>query len=208
MHIFRLRHFFHNRLGILLLSLLLPGLFLTGCATLSGGPRQVDIPIARLQENLARRFPLDKRVLEMFFIHLNQPQLTSRPEQERLLITLSTAVSTPLTKQPWQGRLVLSSKLFIDNARSAVVMREVRVEQLTTDGMDEARQQILAKVVDFVADHVLQDSVLYSFKPDELRYLGTQYVPIAIRPTHDALRLTFEPASAGATASPAPQTSH
>lgn len=181
----------YRRLSIFFLSLLL-----TSCATLNTGPRQVDIPIPRLQESLAKRFPLDKRVLEMFRIQLTQPQLSTLPEQERLLITLSTAVSTPLTTQPWQGRLALSSKLFIDATRSAVVMREVHVEQLAADGMDEARQRILAKVVDFVADHVLQDSVLYNFKPDELRYLGTQYVPIAIRPTNEALRLTFEPASA------------
>ena len=184
------------RLGIIFL-----GIFLTSCATLTGGSRQVDIPLPRLQEKLAQRFPLDKRVLEMFRIQLTQPQLSTLPEQERLLFTLTTAVSTPLTPQPWQGHLTLSSKLFIDSARSAVVMREVRVERLTADGMDEARQRILAKVVDFVADHVLQDSVLYNFKPDELRYLGTQYVPIAIHPAAEALRLTFDPASAMASSS-------
>ncbi len=191
MRTFTSLHPCYRRFSIFFLTL-----FLTSCATLNTGPRQVDIPITRLQESLAKRFPLDKRVLEMFRIQLTQPQLSTLPEQERLLITLNTAVSTPLTTQPWQGRLALSSKLFIDAPRNAVVMREVRVEKLTADGMDDARQRILAKVVDFVADHVLQDSVLYNFKPDELRYLGTQYVPTAIRPTSDALRLTFEPASA------------
>ena len=158
---------------------------LAGCATLSGGSRQV---------SLGSRFPLDKRVLEMFHIQLTRPQLSTLPEQERLLITLGMAVSTPLTVQPWNGRLALSGKLFIDAAQNAIVMRDVRVEKLSADGMDEARQRLLGKVMDLVTDQVLQDSPLYRFKPDELRYFGTQYVPIAIHPVSDALRLTFEPA--------------
>lgn len=168
--------------------------FLAGCATLSGGPRQVDVPLSRLQESLGSRFPLDKRVLEMFRIQLTRPQLSTLPEQERLLITLGMAVSTPLTAQPWSGRLALSGKLFIDAAQNAIVIRDVRVEKLSADGMDEARQRLLGKVMNLVTDQVLQDSPLYRFKPDELRYFGTQYVPIAIHPVSDALRLTFEPA--------------
>jgi hypothetical protein len=179
-----------------LVCVFLAGWLLAGCATLTGGPRQVEVPLARIQERLDQRFPLDKRALEIFQIRLAQPRLTTVPEQERLLITLATAISTPLTPVPWKGRLALSSRLAIDSARNAIVMQEVRVEQLSADGMDESRQRSLAKIMDFVADHILQDSVLYSFKADELRHFGTLYVPIAIRPTADALRLTFEPASA------------
>ncbi len=172
--------------------MLLVSLCVVACATL-GGPHQVNLPLGRLQAGLDKHFPVDQRIFEMFQIRLSQPRLATLPEQERLSVAIAAAVATPLTPQSWTGSLVLTGKLAIDTARSAIVLREARVERLAADGMDETRQRLLAKTASLVAERILPEIVLYTFKADELRHLGTQYRPIAIRPTADALRITFEP---------------
>ncbi len=166
---------------------------LAACATLSG-PRQVDVPLARLQEGLSKRFPVEQRLFEVISLRLEQPRLSTLPAEERLQVTLAAGMSSPMMAQAWRGQLVFSGRLELDGTRQAIVLREGRVERLAADGLDESRQRLLARIANFVADHTLQDLVLHTFKADDLRYLGTQYTPIALRPTADALRMTLEPA--------------
>lgn len=167
-------------------------LLLAACATLSG-PRDVNVPLARLEAGLGKRFPIDQNVLEMFRIQLSAPQLAGLPEQERLLIKLQAAVSTPLMRQPWQGQLALSARLAIDGAQNAIVLREARIEELGVAGIDKQRGQLLSRVADFVADQLLENAVLHRFEAGELRHFGTQYAPTRIQPTTDSLKIRFEP---------------
>lgn len=169
-------------------------LLLVSCATLSG-PREVDVPLSRLQAGLAKRFPMDQKVLEMFRLQLSEPQLATQPASGRLLIRLGLAVATPLTRQPWQGQLALSGRLAIDAAGNAILLQDAQVEQLDVAGMDAQRGQLLNRVADFAAQHVLDGAVLYRFDAQDLRYLGTNYRPTTIRPTDQGLRIRFEPAS-------------
>lgn len=168
-------------------------LLLAACATLGvGGPREVDVPLSRLESSLAKRFPMEQKVLEMFRIQLSQPRLSTLPEEERLLIKLHTAVSTPLTRTPWQGSLTVSSRLAVDAEERTVLLKEARIEHLHADGIDSQRGRLLQRVADFVADHLLENAVLHRFDAEELRYLGTQYQPTLIRTTADGLRIRFE----------------
>lgn len=174
------------------LAVLASALWLSACASLSG-PRDVELPLSRLEAGLGKRFPVDQKVLEMFRIRLSTPQLSTLPAEERILIKLNTAVSTPLTREPWLGDLALSGRLAIDAAQNAIVLRDARVERLEVAGMDGQRGQLLNRVADFVADQLLDNAVLHRFEADELRRLGTQYKPTSILPTADGLKIHFEP---------------
>ena len=167
---------------------------LTSCATLSG-PREVDVPLSVLQTGLAKRFPLDQKVLEMFRLQLSEPKLTTQADSGRLLIHLGLAVSTPLTRQPWQGQLALSGRLAMDTEQNAILLRDAQIEQLDVPGMEASRDQLLGKVADFAARHILDGAVLYRFELQDLRYLGTNYRPVSIEPTDQGLRIRFEPAT-------------
>jgi hypothetical protein len=170
-------------------------LLLSGCASLGlGGPRQVEVPLTRLQGELDKRFPQEQRVLEIYTIRLSQPRLslTAQPGQERLHIALTTDAALPLTGKTWTGRLEMSGRLAIDPGRQAIILREPRVDRYLADGLDDTRQRLLTLAADLAIQYALRDPVLHTFKADELRYLGTQYTPIAIRPTQDALRITFD----------------
>ncbi len=157
----------------------------------------MEFPIAKLQDGLAKRFPVEQRLFEVISLRLEQPRLSTLPAQERLQVALVTQMSSPVMTKPWRGKLTFSGKLALDEARQAIVLREGRVEELAAEGLDETRQRLLTRLANFVAEHILQDAVVHSFKPEDLRYLGTQYTPIALRPTAEGLRITLEPASSG-----------
>jgi hypothetical protein len=75
-----------------------------------------------------------------------------------------------------------------------VFMGEPRVDNFTLDGVDEARQRQLGKVANVLMDQVIRDVPVYSFRMEDLRYAGVQFVPTAITATRDALVVTVAPA--------------
>jgi hypothetical protein len=166
-------------------------LMLASCASLIG-PREVEIPLQKLQDGIERRFPLNNRVLELLDIRLSRPQL-SLPGADRVALAVEAYVAPPFTGQAWTGSLALSGRLFLDAQRGAVLMDETRVDRFVIDGMDEARQRQLAKVAGVLVGKVVRDVPVYTFRLEDLRYAGVQFVPTRITTTPRALVVTLEP---------------
>jgi hypothetical protein len=164
---------------------------LASCASLIG-PREVEIPLHRLQEGIERRFPLDNRVLELLDIRLSRPQL-SLPGADRVALGMEAYVAPPFTNQSWTGSLALSGRLYLDAQRGAVLMNEARVDKFVIDGMDEARQRQLGKIANVLVGKVVRDVPVYTFRLEDLRYAGVQFVPTRITTTPRALVVTLEP---------------
>jgi hypothetical protein len=180
-----------RRLGKVL-AVLAAGSLLASCASLVG-PRQVELPLAKLQAGLDRRFPIDSRMLELFRIRLSQPQLTLLPERDRVALTLQASVAPPFLAQSWTGNLALSGRLYIDAARGAVIMAEPRVDRFALDGVPESYQRQLTAAANVLMDNLVQDVPVYSFRMEDLRYAGVQFVPTRIATTPSALLVTLEP---------------
>lgn len=166
---------------------------LASCASLVG-PRQIEVPLTRLQDGLDRRFPVDNRALELFDIRLSRPQLTLLPDSDRVALTMDAYVAPPFLKQSWSGRLALSGRLYVDAASSAVLMADPHVDQFAIDGIDPALQRRLGKVANLLMDQVVRDVPVYHFRMEDLRYAGVQFVPTRISARSDALVVTVEPA--------------
>ncbi|MES2106662.1 MAG: DUF1439 domain-containing protein [Pseudomonadota bacterium] len=181
-----------SRLKKLALPLLAIGL-LASCAGLIG-PRQLDVPVERLQQGLERRFPLNNRVMTLLDVQLTHPQLTMLPESGRVALALDLNVAPPFIKQSWSGNLALSGRLVIDNARNAVFINDARVDTINISGVDEERQRQFRLVASVVADKLIKDVPIYSFRPEDLRIAGVQFVPTGIMTTSRGLLLNFEPA--------------
>ncbi len=165
---------------------------LASCANLAG-PRQIELPLAKLQAGVERRFPLDNRVLELFDVALTRPQVLLQPDTGRVGLSMDAAVAPPFGHQSWHGSMALSGRLVIDAARGAVLMAEPRVDRVAFDGIDESRQRQLSKVANLLMDKVVHDMPIYSFKMEDLRYAGVQFVPTNITATARALVITVEP---------------
>ncbi|GGC64379.1 hypothetical protein GCM10011396_09180 [Undibacterium terreum] len=176
----------------LLLPVVACGL-LASCAALIG-PRQLDVPLTRLQEGLDRRFPLNNKAMALLDVQLTHPQLTMLPDSNRVALSLDVSVAPPFIRQSWNGNVAMSGRLAIDNVRNAVYIRDAHVDTVTINGMDEEKQRQFKLVANLVADQMIKDVPLYNFRPEDLRIAGVQFVPTAIMATSRGLVVNFEPA--------------
>lgn len=180
----------------LAISLLL--LALAGCAGLAG-PRDIELPLHKLQSGLDRRFPMHKRALELFDIALSRPRLSTLPDSGRIALTLDAAVALDgavapsFLRKSWRGSLALSGRLYVDPARNAVMMAEPAVDSFIVEGVGEAQQRQLTRVASVLMAQVAADVPLYHFRPDELRYGGIQFVPTRIVTGARGLVVSVEP---------------
>jgi hypothetical protein len=166
---------------------------LAACGSLVG-PRDIELPLSKLQSGLDRRFPLNNRVLELFDIELTRPQLTVLSDTGRVALSLDALVAPPFIRQSWRGNLMLSGRLYLDAARGAVLMAEPRLDKVTVDGMDEGKQRQFAKLANVLMTNVINDVPLYHFKPEDLTYAGVRFVPTRISTTPRGLLVSVEPA--------------
>jgi hypothetical protein len=180
-----------RRIGKALVSLAACGL-LVSCASFVG-PREVDLPLYKLQAGMDRHFPLDNRMLELFDVRLSRPQLEILPDRDRIALTIDANVAPFFLKQSWNGSLALSGRLYVDPSRGGVFMADPHVDRVAIDGADASNLRQLAKVANLVIDKVVRDVPVYSFRMEDLRYAGVQFVPTNIRTVPGALRVTLEP---------------
>ncbi len=166
---------------------------LTSCASILG-PREVDLPLSKLQAGIDRRFPMDNRLLELFDLRLSRPQLAVLPG-DRVALTIDASVAQSFLRNPLSGTLAFSGRLVVDPARSGVYLAEPRLERFAISGIDEAVGRQLWRAANGVLEQAILDIPVYSFRMDELRYAGVQYVPTRIATTTTGLRVSLEPAS-------------
>ena len=164
---------------------------LSSCASMLG-PREVDLPLAKLQASLDRRFPMDNRLLELFDVRLSRPQLAVLPG-DRVALTVDASVAQSFLRNPLSGSLAFSGRLFIDQARNGVYLAEPRLERFAISGIDESVSRQLSRAANTVLEKAILDIPVYSFRMDELRYAGVQYVPTRIATTANGLRVSLEP---------------
>lgn len=165
---------------------------LASCASLFG-PRQLEIPLYKLQAGVDRRFPVSNRVLELFDIQLTRPQLTLEAGTDRVALSMDASLAPIFTKQSWNGSLALSGRLYVDPGRLAVVMTDPHVDKFVVDGLDEVHQRLLGKVANVLMRKVFADVPVYTFRLEDLRHAGVQFMPTRIATTPDALVVTLEP---------------
>ncbi|WP_313165900.1 DUF1439 domain-containing protein [Massilia oculi] len=163
---------------------------LASCSSLIG-PRQVELPLHKLQAGLDKRFPVNERLLELFDVQLTSPQLAIQPDQDRVALAVEASVAPPFARA-WTGNIAFSGRLYVDPGRAAVMMAEPRVDSLRL-GNPEAERH-LTRVANGLIDTVARDMPVYTFEQKDLRYAGVQFVPTRIQTTRTGLVVTLEPA--------------
>jgi hypothetical protein len=181
-----------RRFGLTVMTLA-AGAMLASCASIVG-PRRVELSQAKLQAGLERRFPLRNRLLELFDVQLTGPRVEILPQSDRVALTVDVAVSPPFLRQSWTGSMTLSGHLYIDAARSGVFMADAHVDRFDIQGMDGDRARDLGRAADVLMNQLVRDVAIYSFRMDDLRYAGTQFVPTRLDTVPGALVVTLEPA--------------
>jgi hypothetical protein len=173
-------------LGVTLCSAALLG----ACAGLIGPPR-VHFSQAELNQMLARRFPVEKRLLQTLDVSLNHPSLGLRPESNRLATAFDISASDRLFGQRWQGRLALEYALKLDPVDGSLSMAEPRVTELRIDEGLSAQAQRLGAVV---LESMLDGLVLHRLKPEQLQQLAdASLAPGEVRVRPDGVEVTTVP---------------
>ncbi|MYM73054.1 DUF1439 domain-containing protein [Duganella sp. FT134W] len=174
------------------LAVLLAGL-VTACATLIG-PREVELPQERLQTSLDRKFPMHQRVLGVFEVELSHPRLAVLAENDRVSLSVDLGVSPLLARQSWHGSMLISGRLRVDSPHNAIYIADAHVDRFIVDNMDEGKQAQLASVANLLSDKVIRDMPLHTFRPEDLRYAGVQFVLTGIDTRPGGLVARLQPA--------------
>ncbi|MRX08638.1 DUF1439 domain-containing protein [Pseudoduganella sp. FT25W] len=172
--------------------LMLAGL-VAACASLIG-PREVVLPQERLQASLDRKFPLHQRALGVFEVELSHPRLAVMPENDRVALTVDLGVTPLLARQSWHGSMLVSGRMRVDSVNNAIYIADAHVDRFIVDNMDEGKQAQLASVANLLSDKLIRDVPLHTFRPEELRYAGVQFVLTGIDTRPGGLVAKLQPA--------------
>lgn len=170
----------------------LAALWLSGCASLLG-PRDVEFPLARMQESLNNKFPFNNRYLALFDVNVSNPKLLLQPDTNRVVTTMDASIAPPFMQRSWQGRFTISGALQYDAARSAIVLADPRMEKMEMAGVDPGYSRQVAKLGGLLAEELLNGVTLYAVPPEQLRYAGIRFLPSKITARSESIVVTFEP---------------
>ena len=158
---------------------------LAGCTAFA--PRSVEISRARLQERIAQRFPIVRRLADSIDLTVEAPRLELQPERNRFALACNVTAGEGLLGRPLYGQLALSSGLLFDEASQSV-----RVERFHVDGLPVTFERSLERIVRPLAAAWLQQQPIWTLQGRDLERLQTAGVrPGAIRIGADAVSIEF-----------------
>ncbi|HOM15347.1 MAG TPA: hypothetical protein PLB41_18750 [Rubrivivax sp.] len=180
-----------NRRGA---ALALAALLLAGCA---GVPRSITLSEAELQAQLARRFPLQRSVLDSIELQLSDPVLRLDAPANRLATELTLQGSERRSGRSVQARLALDYGLRWEPSDGSVrlVQPRVRSLQFADAALGSTRRaELLQRMGITLAERLLDDLVLYRVPEARLQTLrAAGYRPGALQVTPAGLEITIEP---------------
>jgi hypothetical protein len=164
-------------------------LLLAGCAS---GPRTLDVSRQQLQSALERRFPHEARAAGVLALNIGVPRLELLPQANRVRLDFALEASDRIVRSSHRGELAVSFGLRYEPSDASVRAANVRVEQLAVRGLPADWRFPLERAGAALAENLLEDSVLHTFRPEELaRARG--WTPGTIRVTPGGLRIEFLP---------------
>jgi len=133
-------------------------MLLLGCASTS---KRLVISQGDVQRALHQVFPKEQRLLELFDVSLQAPQIELLPERNRVGVMLDLRASTRRLQGSWQGRLSFDSELRWSAADQTLRLLHVRVHDLALNAPTGATRSAPERLGAALAERVLEDLVIY-----------------------------------------------
>lgn len=167
---------------------------LAACAGV-GGPRTFTLSEAELTQRVAEQFPWRKRYLELFDLHLSDPQIQLMPEQNRIGTRLAYSLGDLWGgARRFDGSMSFTYGLRFEPSDASIRLSDVRVERFDVPGVSAALAPQARRLGTLVAEQLLQDVSLHRFKPEALRSAqGLGWQPGALRVVPGGLQLELVP---------------
>lgn len=175
----------------------LAGIALGLGACAGAGPRTVELSQARLQELVARRFPVDRRLLDAIDLTLDSPRVGLHPEANRISVEVALRAhgGGPIQTR-MSGSLLVSESLRFEPSDNTVRLVDVQVERFVIDGLPASWQRQLDRIGKPLARGLLEDQVLYTLRPKDVAALeGRGLRPGDLRVTASGVEITLLPVS-------------
>ena len=138
-----------------------------------------------LQAQVARRFPVQQRYAEIFTVTLRDPQLSLDARGNRAAITALLSIASPLLKpSAVEGLVSVSSALKYDAAARALRLDQPQADRIELQGLAGRDAERLQRIGAVVAQELLRDQPLRTFKPEELT-VGRKTYEIGDITVHD-----------------------
>jgi hypothetical protein len=175
------------------LLLALSTAFLAGCSTV-GGPRVMTFTESDLARLLEQHGPFEKRLLDVLDVRINRPSVHLLPESNRLSTELELVTTERMSRKTYPGRISVDYALRYDEAAQAIRMTQVRVNKLQIDNLPSPGKTGLTRLGALIAEQLLDDAVLYRFKPSDLKNAeGYGVKPGAVTVTSRGVEVTLAP---------------
>ena len=167
-------------------------IFLTGCATMMGD-RTVNVTGDQIAKKLNEKLALPIQLLKVFDVNLSNSLVTFDKTTGRMTTIMDTKLSSQLLDKSLDGKLGISGKLRFDAATSTVVLDEPKIERFNLDGAGGKYNELFKALTNTVGGEMLNGLTLYTVKPEDLKFGGTNYSPKDMVVTDNGLQLTLTP---------------
>jgi len=165
-----------------------------GACALLPAPRSLNFSQAEVQALVARQFPQQRTLLEVFDVTAEVPRLQLLAERNRVVAEVPLRVRERLLSGRWQGRLRFEAALRWEPADQTVRLAQVQVQELRADEPSGLSAAAVERVGAALARRMLEDSTLYRLEGEQaakLQRLGV--VPDAVAVTVDGLEVRLKP---------------
>ena len=181
----------HTLQAFLLLAL--SSVILAACSTL-GGTRVITFSEADMARLLEQHGPFQKRLLEVLDVRINRPSVRLLPESNRLSTELEVVTTERISGKTYPGHIAVDYALRYDEAAQAVRITHVHVDRLQIDNLPSPEKTGLNRLGALIAEQLLDDAVLYRFKPSDLKNAeGRGVKPSAVTVTSRGVEITLAP---------------
>jgi len=173
--------------------MLTAALLMVGCAALFG-PRDVEVSQAQLQQAVERRFPIERRYLELLDVTVAAPRVLLRPEANRIATEFEVLVSDRVFHGQHRGTIALNYGLRFEPSDNSVRLTNVRIDRFDIDGVSAVLRQQLDRVGVMLAEQTLNERPIYTLWPKDVEAVqGHGYRPGDIRVTSSGLIISLLP---------------
>jgi len=169
-------------------------LMVVGCASIDDGGRTMTFSEAEIGRLLAERGPMQRRLLEVLDVRVDNPRVRLLPFSNRLSTELAVATTERLSGKTYRGRMSVDYGLRYDDLAKAIRMTQVKVNDLHIDDLPSPKESGISRLGTLIAEQLLEDAVLYRFKPSDLKTAeGRGVKPGDISVTSKGVQITLAP---------------